>query len=501
MLLMMLILLRLDRFSRVLCARSSVIAILMQNFAAMGLIFVLWFLFVFSLCFGHTYFIWGSITTFGAFNNVDDSPLYRNYVDPSRVAGTVVSDIPGLVFAGYQGMFACITPALMTGAFADRLRFGPYLIFISLWIILVYAPFCHWIWGGGWMAAWGVRDFAGGIVVHTTAGFSALAAVHVLGSREKIEGAKVDSQPHNIPFVALGTALLWFGWFGFNGGSALASTGSAAIAAVNSEITASTALTVWVAIEWLRNGKPSLVGLCIGAVAGLATITPCAGFVRPWAAFVIGILASVFCYGCCMLKNHAGWDDALDVWGVHGMGGALGSVLTGVFADSTISGSPARSGLLFGKQLAATSLAALYSYVVSIVLLRLIGLFLRLKPTKEEMANIDKSFHNELAYTVTPGNSFYQGNNFSGTNTGQLFHLGNNFSGAVIPGNSFSQGTNFSADSDMSWVADPGKRSPEPTTIDWVADPGKRSPEPTTQPSKEKDKSARHVQIEIHSAS
>lgn len=292
---------------------NSVIAMMMQNFAAMGVITVLWFLFVFSLCFGHTYYFVGSPTTFGAFNNVDGLPLFRETINGTHDGGTVVSDIPGLVFAGYQGMFACITPALMTGAFADRLRFAPYLVFISLWIIVVYAPFCHWVWGGGWMGQWGVWDFAGGIVVHTTAGFSALAAVHFLGSRAKIEGAKVDEQPHNIPFVALGTALLWFGWFGFNGGSALASTGSAAFAAVNSEIAASTALTVWVAIEWARNGKPSLVGLCVGAIAGLATITPCAGFVRPWAAFVIGICAAIFCYGCCEAKNRAGWDDALDV--------------------------------------------------------------------------------------------------------------------------------------------------------------------------------------------
>ena len=393
---------------------NSVIAMMMQNFAAMGVITILWFLFVFSLCFGHTYYFWGSITTFGAFNNVDGLPLFRDAIGTTHTAGTVVSDIPGLVFAAYQGMFACITPALMTGAFADRLRFGPYVVFISIWIIFVYAPFCHWIWGGGWMAAWGVWDFAGGIVVHTTAGFSALAAVHVLGSRAKIEGAKVDEQPHNIPFVALGTALLWFGWFGFNGGSALASTGSAANAAVNSEIAASTALTVWAAIEWIRNGKPSLVGTCVGAIAGLATITPCAGFVRPWAAFVVGILAALFCYACCELKNRAGWDDALDVWGVHGMGGVLGSILVGCLSDPKISGGPEWSGELFGKQIVATLIAAVYSYVVTVVILKLIGLVMRLKPTKEEMADIDKAFHGELAYTATPGNSFYATGNFSG---------------------------------------------------------------------------------------
>ena len=297
-------------------------------------------------------------------------------------------------------MFAVITPALMTGAFADRLRFKPYLIFIGLWIILVYAPFCHWIWGGGWMGEWGVYDFAGGIVVHTTAGFSALAAVHFLGSRQKImkpSGCKPDNTPHSIPFVALGTAMLWFGWFGFNGGSALASTGGAAVAAVNSQISAAIALLVWFMIEWFRNGKPSLVGLCVGAIAGLATITPCAGFVRPWAAFVVGLLSAPFCYGCCELKNRFKWDDALDVWGVHGMGGALGSILVGALADNDVGG-VGPSGELFGKQFAAVLIAAVYSYAVSILILMAIGVVCRLKPTAVEIVDMDHSQHGESAY-------------------------------------------------------------------------------------------------------
>jgi Amt family ammonium transporter len=367
--------------------RRSVVTMIMQNFAAMGLIFVLWFLFVFSLCFGDTWVFVGSITTYPCFINVNGEPL--KFVD----------DIPGLVFAAYQGMFAVITPALMTGAFADRLRFGPYLIFIAIWIIIVYAPFCHWIWSSdGWMGKWGVKDFAGGIVVHTTAGFSALAAVHFLGSRAKImKQGKPDNTPHSIPFVALGTGLLWFGWFGFNGGSALKSTGGAALAAVNSEIAASIALLVWLMIEWFRNGKPSLVGLCVGAVAGLATVTPCAGFVAPWGAFVIGLVAAPFCYGCCELKNKFKWDDALDVWGVHGMGGAVGSVLVGVLAEKEVGGVE-RSGELFGKQIVAVVLAAVYSYAVTILTLLLIGLGMRLKPTAIEIVDMDYSQHGESAY-------------------------------------------------------------------------------------------------------
>lgn len=295
-------------------------------------------------------------------------------------------------------MFAVITPALMTGAFADRLRFLPYLIFISIWVLVVYCPFCHWIWGpGGWMGEWGVKDFAGGIVVHTTAGFSALATVHFLGSRAKIAGATPRNVPHNIPFVALGTALLWFGWFGFNGGSALASTGSAAFAAVNSEIAASTALVVWMIVDWVKMKRPSLVGVCVGAIAGLATITPCAGFVLPWAAFVIGAVASIFCYLCCELKNKCSWDDALDVWGVHGMGGALGSILIGALADEAVGGVSA-SGELFAKQLAAVLIAAIYSYLATVLILFLIGLVVRLKPNLEEITDPDKSFHGEAAY-------------------------------------------------------------------------------------------------------
>jgi Amt family ammonium transporter len=380
---------------------NSVVTMIMQNFAAMGIITVLWFAFVFSLCFGHTYGFVGSITTFGGFNNVGGDPLYHNAVDGSASAGTVVADIPGLVFAGYQGMFAVITPALMTGAFADRLRFAPYLVFISVWIVLVYAPFCHWVWGGGWMGAWGVKDFAGGIVVHTTAGFSALAVVHALGKRSSLnkDKAEPDDTPHSIPMVALGTGLLWFGWFGFNGGSALASTGSAAFAAVNSEIAASTALCVWTMIDTYKNGKPSLVGLCVGAIAGLATITPCAGFIRPWAAFCVGVLAAVFCYACCELKNKMQWDDALDVWGVHGMGGLLGSILVGIFADENVGG-VAASGELFGKQCAAVALAAVYSYVLSFAMIYIIGTCMELKPKTEEMDDLDWAFHGERAYVM-----------------------------------------------------------------------------------------------------
>jgi len=382
-----------------LLGANSVITMIMQNYACMGIVTVLWFGFAFSLCFGEDRVFYGDISTFWGYKDVDGYPLV--------VGGeTFISDIPGLLFAGYQGMFAVITPALMTGAFADRIRFGPYLVFIALWLLIVYCPFVHWIWGpNGWLANWGVKDFAGGIVVHTTAGFSSLAAINVLGSRTKLAKTnQIDTAPHNIPFVALGTALLWFGWFGFNGGSALAAGGSSAYAAVNSEIAASTALCVWVAIDWIRGCKPTLIGLCVGAIAGLATITPAAGFVRPWGAFVLGIMGSLWCYGSVELvklmahRFPGAWDDALDVWGVHGMGGALGSVMIGALAVEEVAGFEA-SGELFGKQLAAVALAAVYSYVMAALLLLLMGMVCRLTPTAEEITNLDAALHGEAAYS------------------------------------------------------------------------------------------------------
>lgn len=404
MLLLLLILLMLDRFSHVLCARSSVIAILMQNFAAMGLIFVLWFLFVFSLCFGHTYFIWGSITTFGAFNNVDDSPLYRNYVDPSRVAGTVVSDIPGLVFAGYQGMFACITPALMTGAFADRLRFGPYLIFISLWIILVYAPFCHWIWGGGWMAAWGVRDFAGGIVVHTTAGVSALVIAMMLGARRGFP--RETRPPHNPGMTYAGAAMLWVGWFGFNGGSALAADGSAGMAIIVTHTAAAAASLTWMAIEWVRFGRPSMVGLVTGTIAGLATVTPASGFIGPWGGLVCGVAGGAICFEAVQIvKMRLHIDDSLDVFAVHGVGGMLGSLLLAGLMLPSLGGPGLKEGVSvidqLGLQALGIGVTALWSIVATFVILRALQLFSPLRVSQQdEIEGLDLTVHGERAYEL-----------------------------------------------------------------------------------------------------
>jgi Amt family ammonium transporter len=301
---------------------------------------------------------------------------------------------------GYHGMFAVIAPALMTGAFADRMLFGPYLVYIFCWIHLVYFPWCHWVWGpDGWVAGYGVVDFAGGIVLHVTAGFSALATVMALPARRKLE-VDLDTEPHNIPFVALGTGLLWFGWFGFNAGSALGANSVAAFAAINSEISASCALFAWLVIEWLHKGKPTLVGACVGAIAGLATITPAAGFIKPWAAMVIGVSCAPFCYSLVeLLKHKLQIDDALDVFAVHGMGGFLGTILTGVFADKTVNGVQG-SAEMFGKQLLACTGCALYSFIVGYALIKVIGYFMEVVPEKTDIfVGLDLSLHGEKAYS------------------------------------------------------------------------------------------------------
>lgn len=307
-------------------------------------------------------------------------------------------------YAVFQGMFAVIAPALMTGAFADRMMFTPYLIFIAGWVHLVYFPFCHSVWGGGFLAEWGVADFAGGIVVHISAGFSALAAVMAMPHRKKIE-AELDTDPHNIPFVALGTAMLWFGWFGFNAGSALNASTLAAYGAINTEISASCALFSWMIVEWLHKGKPTLVGACVGAIAGLATITPAAGFVRPWAAMIIGLLSAPWCYGLVeIVKDKLVIDDALDVFAVHGMGGFLGTLCIGIFADENVGGVKA-SGELFGKQFAAAVGTAAYAYAVGFALVKVIEKFMKIIPPQHALElGLDASIHGERAYKDTSQN-------------------------------------------------------------------------------------------------
>lgn len=371
-----------------LVGRKNVLAIMMQSFVSMGWTSVLWYLCGYSLCF--------SGGEGGVIGNLDMAFLVG--IEPTTVfAGS--ARIPVLVFCAYQMMFAIITPALITGAFTNRIRFPAYLIFLTVWLLFVYFPFVHMVWGGGLLAKWGVLDFAGGIVVHAIAGMAALAAVFYVGRRRVS-----DPGMHSIPLVALGTGLLWFGWYGFNAGSELQVDGVTAQAFLNTDTAASFAGVTWLILAWVLEKKPKFVGLLTGAVAGLATITPCAGYVTLHASVIIGISAGVVCYFAITLKNRLGWDDALDVWGVHGVGGILGTILLGVFATKAINAAGA-DGLLYGdssffvKQLVAVTAASAYGFLFTYGALWLID---RVTPVRtsegDETAGLDEALHGEHAY-------------------------------------------------------------------------------------------------------
>jgi Amt family ammonium transporter len=323
----------------------------------------------------------------------------------AHLPGPWAPNIPAQAHFVYQEMFAIITPALITGAFADRVKFKSYLWFLVLWSIIVYIPFVHWIWGGGWLMQHGVLDFAGGIVVHVSAGFAALASVFVVGRRKYGPGER--GLPHNVAFVALGTGLLWFGWFGFNAGSALAANGIAAQAFVNTDIAGSIAMCTWLAISWRHDGKPSLVGALTGAVAGLACVTPCAGYIPTWAAFIVGLLAGSVCYSAVIFVKHMKWDDALDVWAAHGVGGFMGTILLGVFALKSVNPAGAQ-GLItgnftfFGWQVLATVVCATYAFVATFLILKLINVFGPIRvPDSVELRGLDETEFGESAYDLT----------------------------------------------------------------------------------------------------
>ena len=375
-----------------LVRRKNVLTIMMQSFISMGIVTIIWVFGGFSLMYGKDIggFI-GNPLQYFALNGVASATL--------QIPGSTLV-IPLMAYFFFQEMFAIITPALITGAFADRVSFKSYLIFLVLWSILVYTPMAHWAWGGGFLAQMGFADFAGGIVVHTSAGFAALASVLFIGKRKIKKGEKLA--PHNVTYVALGAALLWFGWFGFNGGSALGSNGLAAVAFVNTDIAASLAMVTWMILDWTREGKPNMVGAMTGAVAGLVTITPAAGYVQPWAAAIIGIICAFVCYTAVQLRTKWGWDDALDVWGVHGVGGALGTILVGVFAAFAVNHV---SGLIEGNvhqfliQLLGASLAIVYSVVVTVILLWLVNLITPVRVSEEiEITGLDVGLFGEAAY-------------------------------------------------------------------------------------------------------
>ena len=369
-----------------LVGRSSTLTIMIQSFASMGITTILWWAVGFSLCF--------SGGSGGIYGNFDKA--FLNGVHPLSVFAP--SRIPLVVFIAYQMMFAIITPALITGAFTNRVTFKAYLIFLVLWQLFVYFPFVHMIWGDGMLAHWGVLDFAGGIVVHAIAGFAALASVLYVGKRRFVDSA------HSLPLIALVTGLLWFGWYGFNAGSELKVDHITATAFLNTDLAASFAAITWLAVEWLNAGKPKFIGLLTGAVAGLATITPAAGYVSIDSAVIIGVASGVVCYYAIALKNRFKWDDALDVWGVHGVGGFLGITLLGVFASKSINPNGATglihgSATFFGKQLAAASGASLYAFAFTFVMLKAINLVTPVRVGEHEEGALDEALHGEAAYT------------------------------------------------------------------------------------------------------
>ncbi|MCF8367296.1 MAG: ammonium transporter [Bacteroidales bacterium] len=368
-----------------LAGKRNILGIMIQTFVSLGITTILWVTIGYSLCFS------GGLG--GIIGNLDHAFLRGIPFDQAYDNGKY----PVYIFIAYQMMFAIITPALITGAFVNRVTFKSYLIFLVVWQILVYYPFVHMVWGGGLLAQWGVLDFAGGIVVHATAGFAALASVFYVGKRRD-----TFSPPNSIPLVAIGTGLLWFGWYGFNAGSELDVDAITTLAFLNTDVAASFAAITWLVIEWSRDRKPKFVGLMTGAVAGLATITPAAGFVPLWAAMIIGILAGFICYWAVHLKNKLGWDDALDVWGVHGVGGTLGTILLGVFAYKSING---QSGLLDGdptfflKEVVAVLGAAAYAFIFTYVMLAIINFITPVKVSEsDENIGIDESIHGERAY-------------------------------------------------------------------------------------------------------
>ncbi len=315
---------------------------------------------------------------------------------------TYATTIPHLVFMIYQCMFAVITPALITGAFAERIKFGPFIVFSLLWAIFVYNPVCHWIWGGGWLGSRGVLDFAGGLVVHLTSGAAALAAALVLGPRKGF-GTR-SFMPHNLPLTLLGTGLLWFGWFGFNGGSALAANGVAASAFVSTHLAGMAAMASWCVMEKIRQGNPTTLGAASGAIAGLATITPAAGFVGPNSAIIIGIIAGILCYYGVSMKEKFGYDDSLDVVGIHGLGGLAGTLMLGLFASKAVNPGGA-DGLFFGNpsffftQFSGVFIVLVYSFIVSLVIFKVVDKFFGLRvPEDDEIQGLDLSQHSETAY-------------------------------------------------------------------------------------------------------
>ncbi|PIV44454.1 MAG: ammonia channel protein [Nitrospirae bacterium CG02_land_8_20_14_3_00_44_33] len=374
--------------------RKNVLGTIMQSFVTIAIVSIQWILFGYSLSFGPDIggFIggldWAGLRGVGGLPNPD-----------------YAATIPHIAFMIYQAMFAVITPALITGAFAERMKFSAFFVFTILWSTIVYDPVAHWIWGaGGWLKNMGVLDFAGGLVVHITSGISALAAALIIGKRKGYMHEAFT--PHNLPMTVLGAGLLWFGWFGFNAGSALSSGTLSAMTFVVTHISAVSATLIWVIIEWLHRGKPTMFGAATGSIAGLATITPASGFVGPMSALCIGLAAGAICYIALNMKNRFGYDDSLDAFGVHGIGGILGTLATGLLAQKILNPGGA-DGLFFGSgnmlisQIIAVSVTAIYSFVITVIILKVIDWTIGLRVDEEaEFEGLDISQHGESGYTL-----------------------------------------------------------------------------------------------------
>ena len=371
---------------------KNILGTLMHSNILLGTVTILWAIVGYSLAFG------GDIG--GFIGNLDF--MFLKGVGTAAKEG--VDNIPHLAFMIFQCMFAVITPALITGAFAERIKFSGFVLFTCLWLIVVYCPMAHWVWGGGWMAKMGALDFAGGAVVHMSSGASALAAALYLGRRHGY--GKQAFIPHNLPLTILGAGLLWFGWFGFNAGSALAANGLAASAFVTTHLAAAGAAVSWIGVEWLHRGKPTTLGMASGAVAGLVAITPAAGFVEPMPAILMGLIAGALCYGGVLMKGVLKYDDSLDVVGIHGLGGTFGALATGLFATTAVNDAGA-NGLFYGNpgqlwiQFVSVVATWAFCFVMSLILFKVVDLMVGIRVSQDdENKGLDVSQHSEVGYQL-----------------------------------------------------------------------------------------------------
>ena len=371
---------------------KNVLSTVLQSFVCLGVVSIIWVVYGYSLAFGPD--------VNGMIGNLDWAGLAGVGLEPGKYSAT----IPHLLFCAFQLMFAVITPALITGTFAERVKFPAFLLFTVLWSTLVYLPVCHWVWGGGWISGHGGLDFAGGTVIHINSGAAALVAALMFGKRKG--WGKESFHPHNLTMTMLGAGILWFGWFGFNAGSALSANGVAVNAFFTTQVATGAALLSWLIAEWLVQGKPTTLGAASGAIAGLVAITPGAGFVSPISAVLIGLVAGALCYFAVLAKSRIGYDDALDVVGVHGVGGLWGALATGLFATTAVNAA-GKDGLFFGNPqlLGIQAMDALttigYSVVATFIILKVVDLVIGLRVSEEEEEQgLDLTQHSEIGYSL-----------------------------------------------------------------------------------------------------